>query len=587
MAKSQSAALDRKKLMADPVMVGTIIVLITFLTLFILYPLAILLVDSFYGGEGFTIDTFRRIMAMPTFVTAIGNTLKVGFLVGILSTIVGLLFAYVEVYVKMWRFVGGLFKVVSMLPVVSPPFVLSLSMIMLFGKAGIITRQWLKIYDNSVYGFWGIVIVQTLTFFPVCYMMLKGLLKNIDPSLEEAARDMGASRWKVFATVTFPLLLPGLGNAFLVTFIESIADFANPMIIGGSYDTLATTIYLQITGAYDKEGAAAMAVVLLCITLGMFIVQKYYLEAKTAATLTGKASRGRMLIADRSVTIPLTILCSLATLFVIMMYACVPIGALFPTWGYKFTPLTFKWFGQVFSRYHGLQAFRDSFVLSLIAAPITALLSMIISYLVVKRKFRSKGFIEAVSMLAMAVPGTVLGVGYIRGFSGGVFHTGFLQGLYGSAAILIIVFIVRSLPTGTRSGISALRQIDKSIEESAYDMGADSFKVFMTVTLPLIKDSFLSGLVTAFVRSITAISAIILLVTPSVYLITVQINEFAEKGAYSIACAFATILILITYGSVLLMNLFIKYFGTSRKLKPEKVKKAKTKWINIQVVKEG
>ncbi|MEY8316818.1 iron ABC transporter permease [Oscillospiraceae bacterium 50-58] len=587
MAKSQSAALDRKKLMADPVMVGTIVVLITFLTLFILYPLAILLVDSFYGGEGFTIDTFQRILSMPTFVTAIGNTLKVGFLVGILSTIVGLLFAYVEVYVKMWRIVGGLFKVVSMLPVVSPPFVLSLSMIMLFGKAGIITRQWLKIYDNSVYGFWGIVIVQTLTFFPVCYMMLKGLLKNIDPSLEEAARDMGASRWKVFATVTFPLLLPGLGNAFLVTFIESIADFANPMIIGGSYDTLATTIYLQITGAYDKEGAAAMAVVLLCITLGMFIVQKYYLEAKTAATLTGKASRGRMLIADRSVTVPLTILCSLATIFVIMMYACVPIGALFPTWGYKFTPLTFKWFGQVFTRYHGLQAFRDSFVLSLIAAPITALLSMIISYLVVKRKFRSKGFIEAVSMLAMAVPGTVLGVGYIRGFSGGVFHTGFLQGLYGSAAILVIVFVVRSLPTGTRSGISALRQIDKSIEESAYDMGADSFKVFMTVTLPLIKDSFLSGLVTAFVRSITAISAIILLVTPSVYLITVQINEFAEKGAYSIACAFATILILITYGSVLLMNLFIKYFGTSRKLKPEKVKKAKTKRINIQVIKEG
>ena len=485
----------------------------------------------------------------------------------------------------MWKFVGGLFKVVSMLPVVSPPFVLSLSMIMLFGKAGIITYFLLGMEDNSVYGFWGIVIVQTLTFFPVCYMMLKGLLKNIDPSLEEAARDMGASRWKVFATVTFPLLLPGLGNAFLVTFIESIADFANPMIIGGSYDTLATTIYLQITGAYDKQGAAAMAVVLLCITLGMFIVQKYYLEAKTAATLTGKASRGRMLIDDRSVTVPLTLLCSLATIFVIMMYACVPIGALFPTWGYKFTPLTLKWFSQVFTRYHGLQAFRDSFVLSLIASPITALLSMIISYLVVKRKFKSKGFIEAVSMLAMAVPGTVLGVGYIRGYSGGLFHSanwpifaeggalhglfpnGLLGGIYGSAAILVIVFVVRSLPTGTRSGISALRQIDKSIEESAYDMGADSFKVFMTVTLPLIKDSFLSGLVTAFVRSITAISAIILLVTPSVYLITVQINEFAEKGAYSIACAFATILILITYGSVLLMNLFIKYFGTSKKIK--------------------
>ena len=375
---------------------------------------------------------------------------------------------------------------------------------------------------------------------------------------------MGASRFKVFTSVTLPLILPGLGNAFLVTFIESIADFANPMIIGGSYDTLATTIYLQITGAYDKQGAAAMAVVLLSITLVMYLVQKYVLEKKTAATLTGKASRGRMLIEDRSVTTPLTVLCSLIAIFVIMMYVCVPFGALFKTWGYDFH-LTTKWFVRVFEKYKGLKAFRDSFVLSLISAPITALLSMIISYLVVKRKFKAKGFIEFVSMLAMAVPGTVLGIGYIRGFVKGVFGTGFLAGLYGSAAILIIVFVIRSL----RSGISALRQIDKSIEESAYDMGANSFKVFMTVTLPLIKDSFLSGLVTAFVRSITAISAIILLVTPEFLLITVQINEFAEKGSYGVACAFATILIAITYGSVLLMNLFIKFFGTSRKIKED------------------
>ena len=568
MASVQGAALDRKKLLADPIMVTTIVVLITFLSIFILYPLAVLLVDSVYSKDsGATLSVFQRIFAMKSFRTSITNTLKVGFTVGIFSTVVGLLFAYVEEYVKVrTKFMGGLFKVVSMLPVVSPPFVLSLSMIMLFGKAGIITRYLLKIYDNSVYGYWGIVIVQSLTFFPVCYMMLKGLLKNIDPSLEEAARDMGASRLKVFTSVTLPLILPGLGNAFLVTFIESIADFANPMIIGGSYDTLATTIYLQITGAYDKEGAAAMAVVLLTITLGMYLVQKYVLEKKTAATLTGKASRARMLIEDRSVTIPLTMLCSMIAMFVIMMYICVPFGALFKTWGYDFS-LTTKWFVRVFEKYKGFKAFKDSFMLSLASAPITALLSMIISYLVVKRNFKGKEFIEFVSMLAMAVPGTVLGIGYIRGFVNGVFGTGILSGIYGSATILVIVFVVRSLPTGTRSGISALRQIDKSIEESAYDMGANSFQVFMTVTLPLIKDSFLSGLVTAFVRSITAISAIILLVTPQFLLITVQINEFAEKGSYGIACAFATILIAITYSSVVLMNLFIKFFGTSRKIK--------------------
>lgn len=572
--KAQSARLDRKKLFGDPVMVSTIVILLIFLALFILYPLLILLIDSVASEGTFTLDIFKRVLNMGTFRNAFSNTLVLGFIVGFGSTLLGLLFAYVDVYVRVRsRVVKKLFDVVSMLPVVSPPFVLSLSMILLFGRSGLITRSLLGIYDSNIYGLHGIAIVQTLTFFPVCYMMLKGLLKNIDPSLEEASRDMGASRWKVFTTVTLPLLLPGLGNAFLVTFIESVADFANPMMIGGSYDTLATTIYLQVTGAYDKPGASAMAVVLLCLTLVLFLIQKYYLEKRTYATLTGKASRARMLITDKSVTVPLTILCSLVSLFVILMYISVPFGALFKLWGRNYS-LVWDHFAYIF-KYGGMKAFRDSFILSLISAPITALLSMIISYLVVKKKFKTKGLIEFVSMLAMAVPGTVLGVGYIRGFANGVFKTGFLQGIYGTGLILVIVFVVRSLPVGTRSGISALRQIDKSIEESAYDLGAGSGKVFTSVTLPLIKDSFLSGLVTTFVRSITAISAIILLVTPQFLLITTQINEFAEKGKYGEACAYATILILIVYASILLMNLAMRFFGTSRKLEGKTKKRGR------------
>lgn len=634
--------LERKKFFADPVMIVTIALLIVLLTLFILYPLAMLLLDSIYvrstelvplntvltqeadlnyskdgasvtvadnkGKEAtialsdlpssygylfapngrvlkegdavdpenayvkanrsrVTFDAFPRIFADYTFNRAFYNTLLLGMITGFGSVVIGLLFAYVDCYVHVRaKAVKKMFDVVSMLPVVSPPFVLSLSMILLFGRGGLITRQLLGIYDSDVYGLGGIAIVQILTFFPVCYMMLKGLLKNIDPSMEEAARNMGAGRMKVFTTVTLPLMLPGLGNAFLVTFIESVADFANPMMIGGSYDTLATTIYLRITGgSYDTNGAAAMAVVLLGITLVLFLVQKYYLEAKTAATLTGKASRARALIEDRSVRVPLVTICSLLSAFVILMYIAIPFGALFKLWGRDYS-LSLKWFNQLF-RDDGFKAFKDSFVLSIIAAPITALLSMIISYLVVKKKFRAKGFIEFVSMLAMAVPGTVLGVGFIRGFAGGIFRTGIMQGIYGTGVILVIVFVVRSLPVGTRSGISALRQIDKSIEESAYDLGAGSAKVFMTVTLPLIKDSFFSGLVTTFVRSITAISAIILLVTPRYLLITCRINEFAEKGAYGVACAYATILIAIVYAAIVVMNLCIKYFGTSKQMR--------------------
>lgn len=498
------------------------------------------------------------------FKDAFRNTMVIGLLTGFGSLFIGFLFAYVDCYVKVRnRVLKKMFDVVSMLPVVSPPFVLSLSMMLLFGRSGIITREILGIFDSNIYGVKGIVIVQTLTFFPVCYLMLKGLLNNIDPSMEEAARDMGASRWKVFTTVTLPLMLPGLGNAFLVTFIESVADFANPMIIGGSTDTLATAIYLRITGGtYDTHGAAAMAVVLLLITFILFMIQKYVLEAKSAATLTGKASRGRMLIEDKSVTRPLSALCIAVSVFVILMYVCIPLGSLFKLWGMDYS-LSLVHYRDMF-RESGFKAFKDSFILSIIAAPVTALFSMVISYLVVKKKFKAKGFIEFTSMIAMAVPGTVLGVGFIRGFANGMLRTGFMQGIYGTGLILIIVFVVRSLPVGTRSGISALRQIDKSIEESAYDLGAGSGKVFTSVTLPLIKDSFFSGIVTTFVRSITAISAVILLVTPKYLLITCRINEYAEKGSFGIACAYATILIAIVYASILIMNLVIKYFGTSR-----------------------
>ena len=338
MPKSQGRALDRKKLLADPILVAAIIGIFLFLFLFILYPLAILLTDSVVVEKNINGTTlknigfanFIKIFKMTNFRHAISNTLWLGLISGIGSTVIGFLFAYVDSYVDVGsKIVKKLFGVVSILPVVSPPFVLSLSAILLFGRTGVITRGLFNMNNTQLYGWRGIALVQILTFFPVCYMMLKGLLKNIDPSLEEAARNMGAGRFKVFQTVTFPLLLPGIGNAFLVSFIESVADFANPMIIGGNFDTLATSIYLQLTGAYDKSGATAMAVVLLVISMGLFILEKYWLERKSVATLTGKATRGRTAITDSSVRIPLVTICTLLTVFVISMYILVPFGSLF------------------------------------------------------------------------------------------------------------------------------------------------------------------------------------------------------------------------------------------------------------------
>ncbi len=568
MNSAQAKSLERKKFFSDPFTVIAVVGLFVFLFLFILYPLTILLVDSMYIDSKFTFDTFVRIFNMTAFRIAIKNTLFLGVITGIGGTIIGFAFAYLDAYISIKsKFLKGMFNAISILPVVSPPFVLSLSAIFLFGRTGIITRGIFDLSTTALYGLPGIALVQILTFFPVCYLMLKGLLKNIDPSLEEAARNMGASRWQVFKTVTLPLLLPGLGNAFLITFIESVADFANPMLIGGSYDTLATSIYLQLTGAYDKSGATAMAVVLLVISMGLFIFAKYGLEKKSVSTLTGKASRERQLVNDKSVKGPLLTFCTIIGVFVLVMYMIVPLGSLFKLWGQDYS-LSIKWYEYVFKN-KGYTVFTDSMLLAAIAAPLTAFLSMLIAYLVVKKKFVGKGIMEFVAMLAMAVPGTVLGVGFIRGFSSGLYYSGFLSSLYGTGWIIIIVFIVRSLPVGTRSGIAALRQIDKSIEESAFDLGASGGKVFTTVTLPLIKDSFFSGLVTTFVRSITAISAIILLVTPEYLLITVRINEHAEKGNYGIACAYATILIIITFTAIMLMEAGMKRLSKNKMYKGE------------------
>lgn len=515
------------------------------------------------GKKGLTLEVYLSLFTSKKFMRVVGNTLLLGAISGVCSTIIGFLFAYVDVYVR--TKMRGIFKVISMLPIVSPPFVLSLSMIMIFGKRGLITYHLLGIRNANIYGMHGILIVQVLTFFPVVYLMLKGLLANIDPSLEESSRNMGASRWRVFKDVTLPLLLPGLGNAFLVSFIESVADFTNPIMIGGDFDTLAAYIYMQISN-FDTRSSSGMAVILLLISMVLFIIEKYFLERRSVATLTGKASRVRMQIEDRSVRIPTTALCSLVGLFVIGMYIMVPIGACFKLWGRDFS-LTLKHFENVFGR--DTKPFTDSLYLSLVAACITSVLSMVIAYLIVKKKFIGKHFMEFTTMFAMAVPGTVLGIAMLRGYITGIFHSGFLV-LVGTSAILIIAFVVRSLPIGTRSAVAALNQIDKSIEESAYDMGAGSIKVFTSITLPLISDSFFSSLVTTFARSITATSAVIFLISARYQLITPQIMTVVDRGQYSVACAYATVMMLIVYVAIGLMQLFVNNMRRSRRIKEQK-----------------
>lgn len=544
---------DMKKIWRDPMLLTTIIFLIITLSIFIIYPLYSVLKVSFIENQGFSMNAYLKVLRDIDFRKTFLNTLLLGTTVGILATLIGFIFAYADAYMR--SHFKRLFKIVSILPVISPPFVLALSAIMLFGQFGLVTRQLLGITNFNIYGFKGVVMVQTMTFFPVAYLLLIGLLNRIDPSLEEAARNMGASRWKTFRTVTLPLMLPGLANAFLLTFIEVVADFSNPMVIGGNFSTLATKIYMQAIGNYDMAGGAAIAVVLLCLSILLFVVEKFWLEKKSYVTVTGKASRERDLIKENHIVWPIDIFCLLVSIFVFSFYLLIPLGGFFKVMGidYSFTLNHFKYVFDL-----GMKSLKDTTILSLWATPITGILGMVIAFLIVRKKFWGKGFIEFTSLLAMAVPGTVLGLGYISAY-----NTKPLI-LTGTALIIIIAFIVRSIPVGVRSGVTALQQIDPAIEEAAQDLGASTTKVFTSVTLPLIKSAFFSGLVYTFVRSMTAVSAVIFLVTPKYQLLTASILSQVDNGRFGVASAFSTILIIIVYAAIAIMYFVLGKFGVSK-----------------------
>lgn len=543
---------DMKKIWRDPMLLVTIIFLIVTLAIFIIYPLVAVLKGSFIQNGSFSLAAYSKILSDLDFRETFINTMVLGVTVSSLSTLIGFIFAYADAYIR--SHFKKLFKVVSILPVISPPFVLALSAIMLFGQFGLITRQLLGITDANIYGLKGLVMVQTMTFFPVSYLLLIGLLKKIDPSLEEASRNMGASRWKTFKTVTLPLMLPGLANSFLLTFIEVVADFSNPMVIGGNFSTLATKIYMQAIGNYDMSGGAAIATILLTLSILLFVVEKFWIERKTYVTVTGKASRDRDLITEKHIVWPIDIFCLLISIFVFSFYILIPLGGFFKVMGidYSFTLNHFKY---VFNL--GTKAIKDTSLLSLYATPITGLLGMIIAFLIVRKRFIGRGFIEFTSLLAMAVPGTVLGLGYISAY-----NTKPLI-LTGTAFIIVVAFIVRSLPVGVRSGVTALQQIDPAIEEAAQDLGASSTKVFTSITLPLIKPAFFSGLVYTFVRSMTAVSAVIFLITPKYQLLTASILSQVDNGRFGVASAYSTILIIIVYIAIAIMYFLLSKFGVS------------------------
>ncbi|MEY3345941.1 MAG: hypothetical protein RLZZ581_735 [Actinomycetota bacterium] len=532
-----------------------VVVIVGFL---IVLPLVNILVYSTQpSGSAIVTGAFSDIVTREI----IWNTVKLGVTVAFLGTVLGFIMAYTQARVE---FRGKkIFHIINLVPIISPPFAFATAIIVLFGRSGMITRG---IFDwrPTLYGFPGLVLVLTLSFFPIAYMNLLGMLRSLDPALDEAGSSLGANKWRVFRTVTLPLLIPGFAGSFLLLFIESIADLANPIIIGGNYTVLASRAYMAINGDYDISLAAGYSSLLLLPALIVFLIQRYWAQKKSVVSVTGKPSGRPTLVTSRLAKSFLLTVTTLLTSLIILVYATVILGAFVQIIGVnnQFTLSHFQYLLGGFAN----AAIKTTTFLALIATPIAGIFGMLIAWLVIRKVKRGSEALDFMGMLGIAVPGTVIGIGYAITYNdpvtlGGV--TIFPQ-VAGGAAILggsiaiIMVYVIRSSPAGQRSGIAQLQQIDPAIEEASASLGASGGKTFRLITLPLISGAFLSGLMYAFAHSMTTLSPIIFLVTPDTSILTQKILAEADQGRYGNVFALCCILIVLIMVIGGLINLFVR-----------------------------
>ena len=524
----------------DPALWGTVIVLWALLGLFVLYPLARLSWIAFFDGGRLALGPLWNVLADPNHRRAFVNSLLLAALVGVGGTILGFLFAYTAARAGLARGWLTALDAATLLPLVSPPFTTAIAMIFSFGPRGLITYHLLGIKGASVYGLPSTLFAEILTYFPIAYLTLRPILAAIDPNVEDMAFSLGSSRWRVFRTITLPLAVPGFANAFLLLFAASLADFATPLILAGnSFPVLPTQAYLQITGLFDFKGGAVLSFALLVPAAGVYLLQRYWVSRGAYVTITGKAGPATAIkSAAPWARWALLVACAVVAAVVAYFYALLFYASVVMAFGANHT-LTWRHYHVIFTE--GLKAIRDTLIVAGVGMPLGGLFGVLVGYLVTRRRFPGRRAMELVSMINYALPGTIVGIAYLVAFNDPPLV------LTGTALIIVACYVFRYSPTGIRATVALLQQIDPSIEEASQGLGARSGTTFRRVTLPLIVPAFFAGLGVVFIRSMTAISATIFLVSISWTLITVRILENMTELALGPAAAFSVLVVAIVF----------------------------------------
>jgi len=564
---------ERGALKGDAFVLTAIAILILLVSVFVFYPILSIFTGAFQDFDGsFTSEGVRRNIVDPkiwSLSCLTGGTCGVAWRTFFLavctatgSTLLGLAFALVATRTG-FPFRKGL-RLLTVLPIITPPFVVGLALTMLLGRNGTLTQVIADVTGYELgrwlYGLTGIWLAQVLSFTPIAFLVLIGVVEGVSPAMEEASQTLRADRWRTFRHVSLPLMAPGLANAFLIGFIESMADFGNPLVLGGSGGVLSTEIFFSVVGAQnDPSRAAVLAAVLLFFTLSAFLAQRLWLSGRNFATLGGKGVAGTHALMPRRVAWPVIAVVAGWSVFTLTIYVMILFGGFVKTWGLDHS-LTFEHYIRAFGisledqfRWTGVawNSFWTTMMIALIAAPLTAAIGLLTGWLIARQKFPGKAAFEFVLMMSFAIPGTVIGISYIMAFNLPPIQ------MTGTALILIACFVFRNMPVGVRGGVAAMAQLDPSLDEASLTLGANSGRTLRRVILPLLRPAITAALVYSFVRAITSISAVVFLVSAKYNMATAYIVGLVENGQYGVAIAYSSVLIVVMVTVIGLFQLMV------------------------------
>ena len=519
------------------------VVLVLLLT-FVVWPVVRVLSLSLETSTGVGLAHYAAFFSTWRLLRILVNSLLVSAVSTVLTVAVALVLAYA---VTRTTVAGKRFlSLMSLLPLISPPFLVSLAFILLLGRNGVVTRA--LGLDWSIYGFHGIVIAQVFTFLPQAYILLANVLGNIDGSLEEAAENLGAGLATTLRRVTLALARPGLASAALIVFILCMTDFGNPILVGGRYNVLATEIYAQVIGMNDFPAAAVMSVVLVVPCLVAYLANTYVVGGRSYVTVSA-AARTTLRPTPPALRWSLFVVSGGIALAIAAIYALIPLGSVVRLWGSDWSlSLTHYAFR---STVEGAWPIWNSVKLAVVSGVVGTVLALLTAYVVERRRAPAARTIEALSLLPAALPGTVIGVGYILAFNVPPLL------LTGTLWILVASVVFWKFPVAVLAAINTLKQVDPAIEEAAVSLGAGAVRTFTRVVLPLLTGTAFSIFIYFFVNGMVTVSAVIFLIYPGFNLGSVAILAQVENGYPGVACALGTIILAIVIGAVLLLRALV------------------------------